>query len=251
MSERPRRKRRRFLIALAFLTRLPLDPGVIDQGDLAGALPAFPAVGLLLGWALVLLDATLARFLPAEVRAALLVVVLAATTGGLHLDGVADLCDALGGGRGERERMLEILRDSRIGAHGAAGVSLLLVTKVAALAAVLQSRGSHGVLLFAAAARFAVVPCVVWFRYAREEGLGAPFRGAGSGEVLAAAAIFVLACVVTAPAHGLAAGFTALLVALGLAAWVNRKLRGLTGDVYGAAIEVAEVAFLVAWIALR
>jgi adenosylcobinamide-GDP ribazoletransferase len=147
--------------------------------------------------------------------------------------------------------MLEILRDSRIGAHGAAGVSLLLVTKVAALAAVLHLGESHGVLLFAAAARFAVVPCVAWFRYAREAGLGAPFRGAGSNEVIAAGAVFVLACLVTAPGRGLGAGVASFLVALGLAAWVNRKLGGLTGDVYGSAIEVAEVAFLVAWVGLR
>jgi adenosylcobinamide-GDP ribazoletransferase len=250
VTERFRDARRRLVLALAFLTRLPLDPGAVDDGELAAALTAFPAVGLLLGAALVLLDAVLASRLPAEVRAALLVGVLAAATGGLHLDGVADLCDALGGGRGERERMLAILRDSRIGAHAAVGVSLLLVTQVAALAAVLRLGDSRGVLLFAAAARFAVVPCIAWFRYAREEGLGTPFRGAGPGAVWSAGAVFVLACLVTAPGRGLAAGGAALLVALGLAGWVNHKLGGLTGDVYGAAIEVAEVAFLLAWLAL-
>ena len=58
---------------------------------------------------------------------------MAMLTGGLHLDGFADVFDALGGGRGDRARMLEIMRDSRIGAHGAGAVALVLLAKAACL----------------------------------------------------------------------------------------------------------------------
>src|SRR5262249_8127057 len=154
---------------------------------------------------------------PAEVRAALLVGVLAAATGGLHLDGVADLCDALGGGRGERDRMLEILRDSRIGAHAAVGGALLLITQVAALAAVLQRPDAGAaLLLFPAAARCAVVPCIAWFRYARQTGLGAPFRDASRSAWLGAGVLFLLACLIARSAAAVAAGGAALVAALAL-----------------------------------
>ena len=146
--------------------------------------------------------------------------------------------------------MLEIMRDSRIGAHGAAGVTLLLVAKVAALSGVLAQPRGAALLLFPGAARCAVVPCVAWFRYARDTGLGAPFRQARPANVAGAALIFGLVAASVDAARALPAAAVALVIALALSTWVGRRLGGLTGDVYGAAIELAEIAFLTAWLAL-
>src|SRR5581483_615259 len=119
------------LAAFTFLTRLPLRTGVAAGGagvdmaaDLGRSLPYFPVVGAVLGGALVGAGRLLEGRLPAGLTAVLLVALLALLTGGLHLDGLADLFDALGGGRGDRARMLDIMRDSRIGAHGAVALCL-------------------------------------------------------------------------------------------------------------------------------
>src|SRR5215471_2381429 len=82
------------------------------------------------------LAAALAGTMAPALIAVLLAALLAGLTGGLHLDGFADVFDALAGGRGDRARTLEIMRDSRIGAQGAAALTLLLIGKVAALAQV-------------------------------------------------------------------------------------------------------------------
>ena len=177
--------------------------------------------------------------------AALLAASLAALTGGLHLDGIADVFDALGGGRGDRARMLAIMRDSRIGAHGAAALVFLIVAKVAALSRVLERHDLAAVLLFPAVGRWAVTPLVVLFPYARPEGAGRAFNGRAGRRELAIAAAIAAAGVVALGWRLLAPTLGAGVVAMFFGWWLSRQLGGLTGDVYGAAVELAELAALV------
>ena len=230
--------------AFSFLTRIPIAAGSVEPRDLARSLTWFPAVGAALGAVLVAIAHLLLGPLSPAMTAVALVAVLAGLTGGLHLDGVADVFDALGGGRGQRDRMLAILRDSRIGAHGAAGLVLLLVAKVVATAEILE-RATWALYAAPVAARWAVVPLVVAFPYARPEGLGKPFHGhAGPAQLLGATLVAALAIGWLGVAALLPA-LAALAAALALAVWLHRHLGGLTGDVYGAAIELAELSFLV------
>jgi adenosylcobinamide-GDP ribazoletransferase len=234
------------LLALRFLTRFPLPRGAAVEGDLGRSAAWFPLAGAVMGG--VLAGAAFAAFphVPPAVAAILAVAALAWMTGGLHLDGVADVFDGLGGGRGDRERILRIMRDSRIGAHGAAALVLVLGLKAAALAEVL-ARGEVWPLFVApVVSRFAVVPLVVLFPYAREEGLGTAFRrNAGRREIAIAACLAAAALAPFAPAS-LAPAAVALAAAAALALAVQARLGGLTGDVYGAAIEIAEAALLAA-----
>ncbi|HET6150428.1 MAG TPA: adenosylcobinamide-GDP ribazoletransferase [Polyangia bacterium] len=228
--------------AFAFLTRIPI-PGAGGAGELGRSVVWFPLVGAALGAILLGAARALDGQLSAGVLAVALVALLALLSGGLHLDGLADTFDAWGGGRGDRARMLEIMRDSRIGAHGAAALALLLAGKIFAVLALL-SRGTLWPLLAApAVARWAVVPLVVLFRYARPNGLGSPFQQRRR-------AIDVLGATLLAAPLGfwfgvaaLRAGALALAAALLLAIAIGRRLGGLTGDVYGAAIEMAELVF--------
>jgi len=239
-------------IAAGFLTRFPVATGPVDARELGRAVTWFPAVGAALGAMLVGVHLLLDGRLGPGVVSVVLVGVLAAATGGLHLDGLADVFDALGGGRGSRERMLAIMRDSRIGAHGAAALVLLLAGKLAAVAEIVgRAAQPHGhpltwaLLAAPLAARWAVVPLVVWFPYARPEGLGKAFHGhAGVAQLAGATAVAALAIGWFGP-PALLAALAALATTLGVAIWLHRRLGGLTGDVYGAAIELAELAFLV------
>jgi adenosylcobinamide-GDP ribazoletransferase len=230
--------------AFAFLTRLPVWRGPLRDVDLGRSVSFFPLVGLVLGFALTGLAAALVGNVAPWLVAVLLAALLAALTGGLHLDGFADVFDALGGGRRDRARMLEIMRDSRIGAHGAAALTLLLIAKVAALAQLAERRDLLALLAFPAVARWLAAPLIVLFPYVRAEGLGRAFNGeAGRVQVAVATAITVVVVGVLGtqlilPALGAAAAV------LAFAFWLHRRLGGLTGDVYGAAIELGEVVML-------
>ena len=137
------------------------------------------------------------------------------------------------------------MRDSRIGAHGAAALTLLLIAKVAALAQVAERRDLLALLAFPTIARWLTALLIVLFPYVRKEGLGRAFNGeAGRTQVAVASAIAAVIVGVLGPGLILPALGTGAVV-LGFAYWMHRRLGGLTGDVYGAAIEVGEVAMLV------
>jgi adenosylcobinamide-GDP ribazoletransferase len=235
-------------LAFAFLTRLPLPAGPAQPQppQLGAAVAWFPLVGAVLGAAQWLGYATLSRVLDPLFLGLLLVTLSAALTGALHLDGLADVFDGLSGGRGDRARMLEIMRDPRIGAHGACALVLLLVGKILA-SAELCSRG-HWQPLWAApvCARFAAVLLIRVFPYARAEGLGRAFHDhSRARHVIGAALLSMLALGwIGVSALGLLA--VALICAALLALWVQHRAGGLTGDAYGAAIELSELSLLFA-----
>ncbi|HZR82271.1 MAG TPA: adenosylcobinamide-GDP ribazoletransferase [Candidatus Binatia bacterium] len=239
----------RLRLAVSFLTRIPVGAPEASPADVGRSLALFPVVGLVLGGALAALARLLESRLPEEVLAALLVAALAALTGALHLDGVADVFDGLGGGRGDRERTLALMRDSRIGGHGATALVLAVIAKVSTLAAVLPAGNLRVLVVFPAIGRWLAVLLVVVYPYARSEGLGRAFtEHAGARELALATAVTAIAAAWTG-AGAIAAAGAAALAALAFGAWLTRRLGGLTGDAYGAAVELGEVAFLVAWLA--
>jgi len=237
---------RALLTALAFLTRIPTPLERIDEKDLGRALAFFPVVGFLLGGLLAAGAAALAPRVGPAVAAWSLVVFLALLTGGLHLDGLADVFDGLGGSRGDRDRMLSIMRDSRIGAHGTVALILVLLGKVVALEGMMRGRDLALLWAFPAVPRWAAVCLVGLFPYARAEGLGAPFvRGARRAPLLWATLFTAVPLGILGPSVVLPAA-AAIVVALAFAIGIRRRLGGLTGDAYGAAIELSELAFLLA-----
>ncbi|HEX5547225.1 MAG TPA: adenosylcobinamide-GDP ribazoletransferase [Ktedonobacterales bacterium] len=251
-------------LAVEFLTVLPVRRARADETvtaespDMAGALPWFPLVGALLGLAFVGLDWALSFVFPLGIRAVALLVFDALVTGMLHLDGFVDCCDALLGAR-TVERRLEILRDSRVGAYGALGGALLLIANFAALTALMSGPVRVLALLIAPIlGRWGMVYAVTRYPYARVSGAGAPFRShSGLHLILASILMLVLlaasAFVIGSPIQAITAAFVltglllvaALLVLLGWLAWASRRLGGgLTGDTYGAACVLVELAVL-------
>jgi cobalamin 5'-phosphate synthase/cobalamin synthase len=252
---------RSLLAATTFLTRLPPPPGTRVTGeDVARAAPWFPLVGALVG----LLSAGLLGTLralgghphpmappTALVCAALLMAFDGWLTRALHLDGLADAADGLGGGR-TREDTLRIMRDHSVGAFGASALTLLLGVKVAALAALVQRPLGWTLGSMVAAptlARWTAVLLLRWQPYARATE-GAPGIGARIGQTLgpagvAAATLFALA--VSVPLLG-GRAVPALVVALSLCGhWGHagrRRLGGVTGDLVGACVATTEVAVL-------
>ncbi len=230
--------------AIRFLTILPLPgPHSSSEQSLVRAIPWFPAVGLLLGGILVAVGWLAGLVWDTPVPAALLVVAWAALTGGLHLDGLSDTFDAVLSWR-PRERKLEIMRDSRVGAMGAIALVALLLVKFALLA----SAGADwwlAMLLAPLLGRWADIYGIYWFPAAREGGLGRSFNA----EVRRRD--FSLTTAITAGLLLLVGGLSGLLALLIvwaaahlLARWWTRDLGGLTGDTYGALCEICEVVAL-------
>jgi adenosylcobinamide-GDP ribazoletransferase len=238
--------------AVALLTRLPLGGRVrVDREDVARSLAWLPLVGVGLGGAIALAARGLEGRLDDGPAAVLIVAAWALATGAIHLDGLADSADALGGG--DRERRLAIMRDSQIGSFGALALVLVVVLKIALVAAVL-ARGHHlWLIAIPAVARAASSALSAALPYAREEGTGAALvSGARRAERLAVAVatalVVALAC---ARLRGLLAVAAVMLVALVVGRLAQRRIGGVTGDVLGATIELAECAALVALLAGR
>jgi adenosylcobinamide-GDP ribazoletransferase len=235
---------RPLLIAVAFGTRIPLQLGAVESRELAASLAALPVIGFAIGAASFGVFQLCSPALGGTLAAIASVSFSALITGGLHLDGLADWFDALGGGRGNRERMLEIMRDSRIGAHGAAALLLLLLAKIAAVAELAVGQRMLALCAAPASARLSTVWLLYSLPAARQDGLG---RGMAAdltrAHALVACLLFVLVSCWLGPAL-IWPTFAAAIVSVGIGWQAKSQLGGVTGDVCGANIEIAELAFL-------
>lgn len=236
---------RYFFIAFQFLTIVPLPFRVrCEEQDLGRSMALFPLVGLVLGVLLVALDLLLSQVLPRTVVDLLLIAALAVVTGALHLDGLADVCDAMAA-RGDRERFLSIMKDSRIGAVGAVGLVLALLLKYQALLAVPREAKTVVLLLFPAVARYGQVLMTAGARSARDKGLGSLFiAGSGGAQLALALATIVSASYLCLSAKGVALVVAASLLTGLLRLYFQRRLGGITGDIIGCASELNEILCL-------
>jgi len=242
---------RLFFAMLQFMSRLPV-PGRWSQGlevnQYVRGIITFPFVGLLLGSLAGLVFIVLQPWSGLPLAALGYVLALALLTGGFHLDGLADTFDGVFSAR-TREKMLEIMRDSRLGTHGGLALIFVLFAKVL-LVSELSLRGNNmlGVLAGASVAgRAACVMLMYRQKYARESGMGNLFIGKVSGmQTAVTLACGALLCVLLVPVAGIWA-FAITLAAMMAFAWaLRRTLGGHTGDTLGAAIELGEVVFLLA-----
>ena len=253
---------RRLTLAVTFLTGIPLPvKGDVSPADLWRSMGWYPLVGLALGAAAWGVYASLLELLPGLVAAVIVVLLLEAVTRGLHMDGLMDTADGILSGA-PRERALEIMKDSNVGAMGVVAAVLLLILKVAALGALSRADAAAPLLAGWCAARALPALDVYAWPYARAVGTGEAFtRERTTGPVAMAVGLLVAGVVVTgfvtfavdgvgSWSSGLVIAVVAMGVALLVQAAVAKRLGGLTGDVYGMGIELAETAALVVGCAL-
>ncbi len=234
-----------FLIALQFLTRLPVRlPGTPDAHLVGRSLLYYPLVGLILGSVLAALNWTLGNA-PSLLRAALLLAAWVLLTGALHLDGLADSADAWVGGLGNRERTLAIMKDPYCGPAAVVTLMVVLLTKFAALEQLASTR-NWAVLVFAPVlGRIALQALFLTTPYVRPSGLGTdlaqhfPRRGC---------AIVLFVWLITIPLVTGSQGFWMMLAVTGttllLRSTMIQRIGGMTGDTAGALVTLTEVAAL-------
>ena len=241
---------KKLALAVRYLTVAPVPAGAhVEPTTLGHAAPWFPLIGLGLGLIVAATARVLDMVFPPLLDALLTVTVWKLLTGGLHLDGLSDCLDGLvGRDAGER---LRIMHDSRIGAFGVIGLILFLLLEVAAVAE-LSPAARWRTLVAAPALARALPPLVAWvFPPASPVGQGATFRaGLGRMGVLGALGLGVAIAIALLGGAGLLASALVAALAMALGWFFMRRLGGVTGDVLGATIEIAELVILltlVAW----
>jgi adenosylcobinamide-GDP ribazoletransferase len=234
-----------FFSALEFLTRLRVRR--VPRGDMRAVAESqawFPAIGLLIGLVLLAIDRLATKALPEPSVDVILIVALGAITGGLHLDGLADVADGFFGG-GARERRLQIMRDPHAGTFAIIAVVSVLALKWAGLAALPSSVRVEAIVLAPCVARFAMLVTIAAFPYARAEGIGLDFHERASpAPVIIGAATAAVAAIALLGVGGIYLVAFAAGCGLAVGAYSTRQIGGVTGDVYGATVEIAEALTL-------
>lgn len=242
---------RKLLLTISFATRLPLASVPDDSTQLTGLGKYLPAsglvIGLLLAGFIVILQCLKASILLA---ATLTVIAWLTITGGIHMDGLMDTADGIFSHR-SRQRMIEIMSDSRVGNFGAMSGFCLILVKIAACAALFPTFLSICILFIPAWARWCELIAIGRHEYAKKSGMGKVWhestvfpRDAVQGMLPP------LVCTILAVFMGykLPVFVAVVTIAAGIlcGAWLNEKLGGHTGDSYGAVVEISEAAGLAA-----
>jgi adenosylcobinamide-GDP ribazoletransferase len=245
---------RRFLIALQFLTILPVrisakggfasgEKTTIKREDFGASLLYFPIIGLLIG-ILLAISAFVFSFLPGLVRGAFILIISSIITGGIHLDGFADTCDGFYGNR-PKEKILEIMRDSRIGVMGAIGVFSILLLKFAIIASLSDAVLWKALIEMAVFARWSQALACSTSCYARSEGKAEYFIGHTRKKDIFIGGIFTLGLFLwLMQMKGLFLFFLSMLPVFLFLRYIRKKIGGMTGDTIGAVSEIAEVSTL-------
>jgi adenosylcobinamide-GDP ribazoletransferase len=244
---------RLFFIALQFFTRLPIPRWVgFENAWLQHAARYFPLVGLVVAALAAAVYAAAAQLWPAPVAVLLSTAAGILLTGAFHEDGFADMCDGFGGGM-TRARVMEIMKDSRIGTYGAVGIVLVLALKCATLAAMPAKAAIAALFLAHPMSRLFACSLILTLDYARDEGKAKPLAEKMSGPeftIAAAGALTPALCL------GWAGRFSWLAISCALAgaacatAFMARRfvsrIGGFTGDCLGAVQQVSEIVIYLA-----
>jgi adenosylcobinamide-GDP ribazoletransferase len=245
-----------FLAAIQFLTRVPVPTPTYSADSLARSVKFFPVVGLLVGASAALVHFLLAPHWPRVVVEFIILTYLCLVTGLIHEDGLADAADGFGGGW-NREKILLIMHDSRIGSYGAAALTLSLLGRILLLSSLPLALVPQYLIATRVLGQWTTLPLSFYLSSARAQsdgqtdGQGARIARITSLGSLVAGTIFsfvvVIALLRTRAAFAIGA---AIVVALVSGLYFQKRIGGVTGDCFGATNQVAEVAVYLcgAWI---
>ncbi len=235
---------KRFLIALQFLTSLPIYiKSEIKDKDFGASLLYFPLVGSLIGLILAG-SAFLLSSLPPFLKSALILLFSIIITGGIHLDGFADTCDGFYGNK-PKEKILEIMRGSRIGTMGVTGITMLLLLKFSLLISISQENLWKLLILTLVFSRWVQIWACFSSCYAREDGKARYFiEYAGYKEIIPGTIFSLVIFWGILRLKGVILFVIAMLPIFLFINYIKRRLGGMTGDTIGAINEIAEVVLL-------
>ncbi|WP_027416953.1 adenosylcobinamide-GDP ribazoletransferase [Aneurinibacillus terranovensis] len=233
------------LHAIAFLTRIPVPYVSHSTKDWEKSVAYYPFVGLLIGVLLWGAGMLLAYLFPLPVAAVLTMAFWVFITGGLHVDGWMDLADGLGSNR-PKEKVFEIMKDSRVGAMGVIAALLLFMVKGTTLYEAVSLHRMEWLIISPFIARFCLIMAIWFWPYITEKGIGTGLRN-GLTAINVGVGFLFTGCIVywIGRISGLAVFIMTIAGAVFFIRMIVKKLGGLTGDCYGAVVEWTEMAALV------
>ncbi|SFC75051.1 adenosylcobinamide-GDP ribazoletransferase [Pragia fontium] len=238
-----------FLVSLQLLTRIPVPSRYTDDVDISEyhrMTVVFPLTGLTVGFISAFVFVLTQLWWGNLLAATCAVLTMAMITGGFHLDGLSDTADGIFSSR-PRERMLEIMRDSRIGVQGALALIFKTALHIFAVYQIAESKPAVVGLLIIAPVVSRSLSVLLMYRqnYARESGMGNLFIGKiGGGEFYPALIIGAILVFLFIGGYGVLMAAATGVILLLYRALIQNKLGGQTGDTLGAGIEIAELLFL-------
>lgn len=231
-------------VAFQFLTRIPMPNVAYAPDSLARAAIFFPSVGATLGYGAALLHRLTVNHFSRSVSALIVLVFMVLVTGGLHEDGLADAADGFGGGR-DRVQTLRILRDSRIGSYGALALVLAMLARVLLLSTIPIEYVTGYLVTAETLSRWTSLPLSLLPSARAAEGQGARLAQSSTRGTLIAGSVLAFGLSFAALRINVIAPVCFAIVLTALSArFFLRRIGGVTGDCFGATIQLTQVAVL-------
>ncbi len=243
-----------FLNAIMFYTRIPVPKNLPYSDEILNrSTRYFPFIGWIVGGIGAAVFYGLQFVFPPELAILLSMLVTIFVTGAFHEDGFADFCDGFGGGY-TKEKILTIMKDSRIGTYGSVGLIGILTAKFMSLHAIEVSQ--IPLMLFAGHSLSRLMPILVIYssEYSRDDASSKskPIGKKGKGIDFMLALFFGLAFLVFLPlTYSLAILPVLLITTFVFKSYITRKISGYTGDCLGALQQISEVIFYLGWVAFQ
>jgi adenosylcobinamide-GDP ribazoletransferase len=240
-----------FLTAIMFYTRIPVPKFTgYSEENLNKATRYFPLIGIIVGGIAALIFYTLQFILPKELAILLSMSSSILLTGAFHEDGFADFCDGFGGGY-SKEKILEIMKDSRIGTYGSIGLILILGIKFFSLSNI--ETAQIPIVLISAHAFSRIFPVIMIYtsKYSRLDALSKTKPIGERGNILSFCIALIFGLVMLYFIHWMAIALIIVICSLTFLVfrkYVIRKIDGYTGDVLGALQQISEIGFYIAYI---
>ena len=230
------------LLALQFLTIIPVNYSYIaSDRQLGNSILFYPVIGLLIGSILAISSLMIAN-IPLQTQSTIILILWVLLTGGLHLDGLADCADAWVGGLGSKKRSLEIMKDPTAGPIAVVVLVLLLLLKWSLISYILQQQAFAVLVMTPVMGRLAILILMLSTSYIRTAGLGEKL--VANIPTSAAKAISLSGILIGIYYLGIIPISLMLIILFLIAYQTNKRIGGVTGDVYGAAVELVEVSVL-------
>jgi adenosylcobinamide-GDP ribazoletransferase len=247
-----RRFGQEMVIAFVFLTRIPLPSVRFETDSLSRAIKFFPLVGLVIGSGAVLLQRLALHHFSHPLAALAVLIYLVLVTGCFHEDGLADSADGFGGGW-NRDQILIIMKDSRIGSYGATALVLSLLARYLLLASLPLEHFAAYIISSQVLCRWSSLPLSYLLPPAREQdGQGARIARLTSRSSLIVATLISFAVAAFFLRWSAIAPILIAILIIASSGWFYfRKIGGVTGDCFGATNQLTEIAVYVCgvWIA--
>ncbi|MGL4730260.1 MAG: adenosylcobinamide-GDP ribazoletransferase [Clostridium sp.] len=242
-----------FLLYVQFFTRIPVNMQLECKNDnfIRGAI-FFPIVGLLIGLIEYFIYVVMINFLPPTSVAIFVVITSAIITGALHMDGLGDVCDGFFAFKGGKERIIDIMKDSRIGVYSCVAIIGDILIKYNLISLAIESSIPELIIVAPIIGRLSIVFIATIGKTAKENGSGNIFIGKINKKQLALTIVIALLFQIMFinVREAVILTICALIMSFGFNWFCETKINGLTGDTLGAVNELAEILVLVIFFAI-